>query len=226
MSILARIILIIFGIGFGLGSFVVFAKAGTYQTTLAECQKRTGMGAGLCKGLIKNNLNVESCQKQTGLSDTECAKRIEEIRNDPEFSGTNTPVNVRPTYTNEGAESAVQPVVADESGVKGLRAKKERQLAELQAKTRMLINFLKEKNVDVSTIESNFGEFEKKSEELLFAYTSYQSTYADTMNDSNSTRESIRYEARAIVTRSRTILLDYYRTNVFNLLRTAYQQLP
>lgn len=223
MHFLSRIILIGLGIGLGLGSFVVFAEAGTYQTTLAECQKRTGLSASLCKGLIKNNLTVESCKKQTGLSDDECAKRIEEIRNDPEFAGTATPVNT-PPRTNMSSDPIAQPMSTDESGVGGLRVKKERQLVELQSKTRTLMNFLKERGADVSVAEKNFGEFEKKSQELLFAYEAFQATYIDTMNDSTATKEAIRDEARGMVTRSRTILLEYYRTNIFNPLRTAYQQ--
>lgn len=223
MPIYFRIALVSFGIGFGLASFAVFAKAGTYQTTLAECQKRTGLSASLCKGFIKNNLNVESCKKQTNLSDEECTKRIEEIKNDPEFSGNAAPVSIRPTDTSIGSNPVARPVTPDESGVKGLRAKKERQLVELQSKTKILMNSLKEKGADVAAIEKNFGEFEKKSEELLSAYDAYQATYVDTMNDPTSTKEAIRDEARAIVTRSRTVLLEYYKTSILNPLRAVYQ---
>ncbi|MBP9727885.1 MAG: DUF4350 domain-containing protein [Candidatus Moranbacteria bacterium] len=224
MYLYFRLGIIGIAIGSGLSLFVLLAQAGTYQTTVAECQKRTGLSESLCKGIIKNNLTVESCKKQTGLSDEECTQRIEEIRNDPEFSGA-TSGEVSPVATEEDAASPIaRPTSSSEVVIMELRVKKERQLLELHSRTKALASFLKEKGVDVSVVENNFGEFEKKSEALLMAYDMFRTTYRDTMNDSDSTKQAIREKAREGVNYSRSSLIEYYRVNIFDPLRTAYQE--
>jgi hypothetical protein len=227
MKISHRIGIVSISIGFGLSFFVMFAQAmSTYQATLAECQKRTGLSAGLCKSLVKKNLNVESCKKQTGLSDGECAKRIEEIKNDPEFSGRPASVPSRLTTPDErSAPSGDSP--AEESGdaVVIWRAKKERELRELQARTKAIINFFRDKGADVTDVEARFGEFEKKSDELLVAYDTFQAVYVSTVSDPPATRKAIREEARDMVTRSRNSLVEYYRSNILTVLIVVREQI-
>lgn len=222
-----RISIVSMSIGFGLCSFVLFAQAmSTYQTTLAECQKRTGLSAGLCKTLVKNNLNVESCKKQTGLSDGECTKRIEEIKNDPEFSGRSTPAPTRSTSSDERSAPSVD-LPAREGGdiVAAWRTKKERELGELQARTRAIITFLKERGADVTDAEAHLVEFEKKSDELLVAYDTLQAAYVSTASDLPATQKAIRGEARDMVTRSRGSFVEYYRSNILTLLLALREQI-
>lgn len=225
MHISFRSILVGIGVGLGVCSFAWFAEAGTYQVALAECQKRTGLGEGICKTLIKNNLSVESCKKQTSLSDDDCAKRIKEIQNDPDFSGIKTsPIrpSIKPSTPLPTSATSTSQGVAR---ISELRIKKERELTELQSRTEALIRFSREKGMDVSAVESALSEFKKKSEELLLAYDTFRQTYADTMNDPASTRKAIREEARGLVNRSRSSLLEQYRAQIFDPLRVMWRAL-
>ncbi len=227
MSIVSRVSSIIVICIFSWVFFVVCAQAGTYQTALAECQKRSGFGAGFCKTLIKNNLNVASCKKQTGLSDDECTQYIEEIKNDPEFSGvkTVTPSSPSPSSSSSSSSDTISSVVKSKTSgelkIIELRSKKERELRDLQAKTLSLINYFKNAGVDMTAIEKSFIEFEVRSKELLSAYDSFRSAYVSTSNDQSTTRRAIREEARNVVNNSRSSLVEYYKQNILNLLRTT-----
>jgi hypothetical protein len=217
---------LLIGTSLSVGFFVLSAQgATTYQMTLAECQKRTGLSAGLCRTFIKKNLNVENCKKQTGLSDEACTTRIEEIKNDPEFSGVSTPTTSRSNTSDERAARSVSVATQSGDGIVELRTKKERALTELRSKTEKAILFLKERGAEVSVLEANFGELEKKSDELLLAYTLFQDVYAGTAQDPVVTRQAIRAEARGMVDRSRNAFVEYYQSNILSLLLIAREQI-
>lgn len=226
MSLVYRIGIVGMGISLGVGVTVLSVHAmSTYQMTLAECQKRTGLSMGLCKSLIKNNLNVASCKKQTGLSDEECAKRIQEIKNDPEFSGKGASVPDRSTSSDDryaSFEDRSTPI--RDIDIASWRTKKEREVAELKARTWAMIDAFKGKGASVIDVEDRLREFEGKSNELLATYALLQSVYTSTAGDPRATRQVIRAEARDAVIRSKNVLVEYYRTNILSVLVALHEQ--
>lgn len=208
------------------GAWAVFSfsvsAATALETVVDECKQRTGFGDATCKTLVKKYMNVERCKEYTGYSDEECAKKIEEIKKDPEFSAGQTVPN---TPSSKPSSSEV-PVVKSHNTttLSSLREKKERDLLALWKHTEAVTNILKSKGVDVSAIESAFPEFQERAEELLAAYDSYLAVYERTKRDAPAARQSIRLDARGRINRAQRALVDHYQMSILAPLRVARNQ--
>lgn len=211
----------------GFASIPFLASAGTYRIVLDECKKKTGFGETACKSLVKNNLNIESCMKRAGLSEKECAKRIEEIKNDPEFTGkpASTSAVTVPPKTDSRSITLPTSSIRNDDIVGRIRSKKEADLIELGKHTEKIIEFLRSKGVDTTPIESHFPEFEKKIQNVLSAYDTYRAAYIGTLKDSGSVRETVRSDARATVVLARDEMIEFYRKNILNPIRMARDQM-
>ncbi|TXH06895.1 MAG: hypothetical protein E6Q06_04735 [Candidatus Moraniibacteriota bacterium] len=203
--------------------FFQASAATTFETVVGECKKRTGFSDATCKTLVKKYINVERCKEYTGSSDEECAKKIEEIRKDPEFSGVQSspdlPVTTVPL-------SVKNPVLnpRNTGTVAVLREKKGRDLIELRKRTEALMITLKSKGVDTDSIEAALPEFERNAEALLSAYDAYQAVYDRTRQDATETRRAFRLDARDRVGQARRILIEQYETRILSPLRAASEQ--
>lgn len=202
-------------------SFSVDA-ATALETVIGECKQRTGFGDATCKTLVKKYMNVERCKEYTGYSDEECAKKIEEIKKDPEFSSG------QPT-SDTPSTSPVSPGIPtsksrDASTLSSLREKKERDLLALWKRTEAVTNILKSKGADVSTIENAFPEFQERAEELLAAYDAYITVYERTKRDTKAAQQSIRMDARSRINQAQRSLVEHYQTRILAPLRTAREQ--
>ncbi len=204
-------------------------SAGTYRVVLDECKKQTGLGEGMCKSLVKNNLNVESCMKRAGLSEKECAKRIEEIKNDPEFTGVKSAPATASTPvapTTPGRTLMLPQNSARNDDLIGrIRSKKEADISELGKRTESMLAFLRSRGVDTTSIEAQFPELEKRAGILLSAYDTYRATYIGTMKDDQSTRTAVRGDARRVVLTARDALIEHYRVNILVPIRVARDQI-
>ncbi len=212
-----------------LGGFIfsLSARAETaLQTVVAECRQQTGFGESTCKTLVRKHMNVERCKEYTGYSDEECAKKIEEIKNDPEFSsGTVSPAPTPSiTKTPQSSLAGLPPITPRTNGtLAGLREKKERDLLALWKRTETMTNFLKSKGVDTQSIETAFPEFQNRSEKLLSAYDTYRAAYEGTAKDSAAIKKSVRGEARENIVQSMRNLVEYYQKSILMPLRIAYE---
>ncbi len=202
-------------------SFSVNA-ATTLETVVGECKQRTGFGDATCKTLVKKHMNVERCKEYTGYSDEECAKKIEEIKNDPEFSSGQT----TPSVSSPAPPSPEVPVVKsrDTNTLSSLREKKERDLLLLWKRTEAVTNIVKSKGTDTAVIESTFPEFQARAEELLAAYDAYLAVYERTKRDAPSARQSVRLDSRNRINQAQRALVDYYQTRILMPLRIAHEQ--
>ena len=190
------------------------------QTVVSECKKRTGFGDATCKTLVKKNMRVESCKRYTNYSDEECAKKVEEIKKDPEF----TPDVVSAPATNPATSVGLPRISSGGQNIMVLiREKKVRDLSALEKRTQTMIDFLNQKGVDTAPIETNFLEFKKRSAILLSAYDTYQAAYEGTATDTSAIKRSIRIEARDKVVRAGRDLVDFYQANILTPLRVAYE---
>ena len=207
-------------------SFIQAATA--LQMVVAECRQRTGFGDSTCKTLVKKYMNVERCKEYTGYSDDECAKKIEEIKKDPDFSlgGTNPSPVTTNTKTSGPSLAGLPPIVSRTNNtLAGLREKKEGDLLALWKRTEAMTNFLKSKGVDTQAIEAALPEFQKQSEMLLSAYDTYQAAYEGTVTDSAAIRKSVRSDARESVIRSMRGLVEYYQAYILVPLRVGHEKL-
>lgn len=203
--------------------FSFSASAATaLETVVGECKQRTGFGDATCKTLVKKYMNVERCKEYTGYSDEECAKKIEEIKKDPEFSAGQSTSNT----PSPSASSPDVPISKsrDMDVLSSLREKKERDLLALWKRTEAVTNNLKSKGVDTGAIENTFPEFQEKAEELLAAYDAYRAVYERTKRDTKATRQSVRLDARDRINRAQRALIDHYQTRILAPLRVAREQ--
>lgn len=204
--------------------------AGTYRVVLDECKKRTGLGESFCKSIVKNNLNVKSCMEKASLSEKECEKRIQEIKNDPEFTGVSqVPVSTTPTQTAPGVPShsiALERTTIQYDDLIGrIRSKKENNLIDLGKRTESILAILRKQGVNTTHIEENFPEFEKKVANLLAAYDTFRAAYIGTTKDSDSVKAAVRGDARTAVVISLNELVDYYRNQILAPIRIARDQI-
>lgn len=202
-------------------SFSVHA-ATTLETIISECRQRTGFGDATCKTLVKKHMNVARCKEYTGYSDEECAKKIEEIKRDPEFSIDQEPSNVPSSKPSLPEVPTLKP--RDTNVLSSLREGKERDLLALWKRTEAITNILKSKGVDTATIEAAFPDFEKKAEELLAAYDAYLIVYARTQQDTSAVRQSVRWDARSRIREAQRALVDQYQTHILVPIRIAREQ--
>ncbi len=203
--------------------FSFSASAATaLETVVGECKERTGFGDATCKTLVKKYMNVERCKEYTGYSDEECTKKIEEIKKDPEFSGSQ-PAPSTPSPVPSSPELPVSKP-RDTSTLSSLREKKERDLLALWKRTEAVTNIMKSKGVDVEKIEATFPEFQERAEELLAAYDSYLAVYERTKSDAPAARRSVRLDARARINQAQRALLDHYQVRILAPLRVARDQ--
>lgn len=201
--------------------------ASALQTIVAECRQRTGFGESTCKTLVRKHMNVERCKEYTGYSDEECVKKIEEIKNDPEFSSNGTIPSPAPAVakTPEPSLSGLPAITPRTSNtLAGLREKKERDLLALWKRTETMTNFLKEKGVDTRSIEAAFPEFQSRSENLLSAYDTYRAAHDGTAKDPEATRRSVRGEARENTVQSMRSLVEFYQKSILMPLRIVYEE--
>lgn len=180
--------------------------------------------------IIRNNLTVENCMERSGLSEAECKVKIEDIKDDPEFSGKpalgtpKVPIK-KPAYNPSnfsGRESTES--VAGAGTLAQLRTKKERDLQALWEKTQFLTNLLKEQGVGVGEIEAAFPEFERRSEALLAAYDTYRSVYEGTIRDTATTRAAMRSRAQEPLEQAIRELVEYYEEKILLPLRAASER--
>lgn len=209
-----------------LGSLMTFsfsASAATaLETVVGECKQRTGFGDATCKTLVKKYMNVERCKEYTGYSDEECAKKIEEIKKDPEFSGGQAAPNTPPSSPSPSGAPVLQS--RNTTTLSSLREKKERDLLALWKRTEAVTNILKSKGVDTSVIESTFPEFQERAEELLAAYDAYLAVYERTKRDTSAARQSVRLDARSRINQAQRALIDHYQTRILAPIRIAREQ--
>lgn len=209
-----------------LGALAVFSfpisAATALETVVGECKQRTGFGDATCKTLVKKYMNVERCKEYTGYSDEECAKKIEEIKKDPEFSGGQT----APSSPSSNPASSEAPAVKSRNAtaLSSLREKKERDLLALWKRTEAVTNILKSKGVDTGTIEGAFPEFQERAEELLAAYDAYLAVYERTKRETPSARQSVRLDARGRINQAQRALIDHYQTRILAPIRIAREQ--
>jgi|GEM_PF-6016355 len=206
----------------------VVTQAGPFREVVEECKKRTHVGDSVCTSIVRNNLTIANCKERAGLSDEECAKKIEEIKADPEFSGK--PMAPAPSIKETPKIDPVRLTPRTSSTrnddlIGRIRTKRETNLNELAKRTETVTNFLKSRGVDMTAIEAAFPEFEKKAENLLSAYDTYRATYIGTMRDTSSARASLRGEARLTVLRARNELIEYYQTKILTPLRVAREKI-
>ena len=208
--------------------FVSVVSAGTYRVVLDECKKQSGLGEGMCKSLVKNNLNVESCMKRAGLSEKDCVKRIEEIKKDPEFTGVKNIQGTPPVQSPLPAGRTLtlpQASVQNNDLIGRVRSKKELDISELGKRTESLLSFLRSRGVDTVAIEANFPELEKKAAALLSAYDTYRAAYIGTLKDAASVQSAVRSDARSAVLIAKSDLIEYYRSHILLPIRVARDQI-
>lgn len=209
------------------GALAVFSSstsaATALETVVSECRQRTGFGEATCLTLVKKYMNTERCKEYTGYSDEECAKKIEEIRNDPGFAPGE--VSPSPVPTSSPSLSDLPPLLPRTSDTLiGLREKKERDLLALWKRTEAMTNFLKDKGAETQSIEAAFPEFQNRAEVLLSAYDTYRAVYEGTVNDTEITRKAVRAEAREKVVQSGRSLVEYYQKSILMPLRIAHEK--
>lgn len=205
--------------------FSFSAEAATVlETIVSECQERTGFGAATCKTLVKKYMNVERCKEYTGYSDEECAKKIEEIREDPEFSENQAVPNVPSAEPSSPATVVPTSRSHDANTLSSLYEQKERDLLALWQRTEAMTNILKSKGADTGAVESAFPEFQTRAEELLAAYDAYRAVYERTQQDTLAVRQSIRLDARNRINQAQRVLIDHYQIYILGPLRIAREQ--
>lgn len=208
-----------------LGALAVFSfpisAATALETVVGECKQRTGFGDATCKTLVKKYMNVERCKEYTGYSDEECAKKIEEIKKDPEFSGGQSVPNA-PSSSPTSETPALRS--RNTSTLSSVREKKERDLLALWKRTEAVTNILKSKGADTSAIESVFPEFQARAEELLAAYDAYIAVYERTKRDTPTARQSVRLDARGRINQAQRALIEHYQTRILAPLRIAREK--
>ena len=206
-----------------LGASSFSADAATaLETVIGECKQRTGFGDATCKTLVKKYMNVERCKEYTGYSDEECAKKIEEIKRDPEYSSSQ-PASDTPSPSSAPSGLPVSKS-RDASTLSSLREKKERDLLALWKRTEAVTNILKSKGADVNSIENAFPEFQEHAEELLAAYDAYIAVCERTKRDAPAARQSIRMDARNRISQAQRSLVEHYQTRILAPLRTTREQ--
>ncbi|MFA9262076.1 MAG: hypothetical protein ACEQSB_01815 [Undibacterium sp.] len=204
--------------------------AGTYRVVLDECKKRTGLGESVCKSLVKNNLTVQSCMERAGLSEKECSKRVEEIKNDPEYTGVKqgeapqTPSQT-PSATPGRTLALPQTTTQYNDLIGRIRSKKENSLIDLEKRTESILAFLRTRGVDTAPIEASFPELEKKVTTLLGAYDTFRVAYIGTVKDTESVKAAVREDARVAVRVAANDLVDFYQTKILTPIRVARDQI-
>lgn len=220
-SLLSFICAVFIGMaGFFAWPFAPSNAATTLETVVAECKKRTNFSDATCTTLIKKYMNVERCKEYTGWGDEECKKKIEEIKNDPEFTGgtTNSPSS---SSGNKGTKPKTGTVTTDQSleTARRIRAKKESDLILLWKRTENITRYLKDKGMDTGSIETHFPEFERKAEAVLAAYDTYIGV-AERAPSDQAVRRQMLEDARGGIERALFDLTGFYRSNIFSPLNT------
>lgn len=211
------------GAWMGLLFFSASAEAATaLETVVAECKQRTGFGDSTCKTLVKKYMNVERCKEYTGYSDDECAKKIEEIKKDPEFSGGATPTTPTEKPSSPTLSRVPDILPRTSNTLAGLREKKERDIQALLQRTEAMTSFLKNKGVDTGSIEAAFPELRSRAETLLSAYDTYRAAHEGTANDTAETRKTVRTNARESVIQAMRNFVEFYQQNILTPLRVAH----
>lgn len=155
---------------------VVGAASDDAESVIAECQKRTGMGRESCIGFIKKYMNVERCQQYAKLSASECEKKLEEIRNSPEFQdkpkGSTAPQSPQPVIAPQAPVPVGAPRTLREQ-VLAVKRDREERLELIQRETVKVVAFLKERGGEIARLEAALQVFEQKKQATLAAYDQY-----------------------------------------------------
>jgi hypothetical protein len=218
----------------GLSVFLVYPAmhlqaVTAFREVVGECRKRTGFSDATCTTLVRKRLSIESCRKYTDFSDEECAKKIEEIKRDPEYApqgsaGTN-PASITQPAAKPAVTKELSPIAARSNDTPaGLQEKKERDIIALVERSEAMVSFLREKSIDMQTIEAQLPESRRKAAVLVSAYATYREVYEGTSKDTPSVKRSLREGARNAVIRAVHDFSDHYRTSIFVPLQTAYEK--
>lgn len=193
------------------------------ETTIAECQKRTGMGRESCIGFIKKYMNVERCQEYTKLSASDCEKRLDNLRKSPEFREpskggvTSTPPKRAlapslPTPLTVSSQGTLKERIAE------VRRDREERFRIIHNETNKVISFLKAQGRDTVALEQHVDVFVQKQQAVLAAYDQYAR-----LAEADPGKRPSLAEPRKIVAEILTDTLQYYRTTVLSVLRQSLE---
>lgn len=192
------------------------------ETVIGECQKRTGMGRPSCIEFIKKYMNIERCQQYTKLSASDCQKKMEAIKESPEFQPS-TKVTVPSTASPAPARVPDQTQISPgrntgslQERVQAVKRDRASRFHVVEEETARIIAFLKEHGQDTGALEEHFAAFQEKREATLSAYDQY----GDLAGLPASERPPLS-EPRRLVGQVLRDAAAYYRTTLLPELRRA-----